>query len=205
MKIIDLTQTIINGMQVYPGDVPPLLQKTHTIEHDSYTNYQLTIGMHTGTHIDGPLHMIDNKQLIAEFHLDCFIGKACIIDIQNEKIFSNIQIVKEKSIGCSIILFYTGFGKYFGTDAYASNYPTINNNVAEFITQLKIKLVGIDSFSPDIAPYQTHKTLLSNGVLIAENLTNLHLLLNETEFEIIALPLKIAADSAPARIIALLK
>jgi len=205
MEIIDLTQTIINDMQVYPGDNPPRLSQSHTIEGNSYTNHKLTFGMHAGTHIDGPWHMVDPKRFISEMPLECFVGKACIIDIQNVRIFSDTQLVKEKSKDCSIILFHTGFGKFFGSDKSLSGYPIIDNNVAQLIADLKIKLIGIDSFSPDITPYPVHKTLLQSGVLIAENLTNLHLLLNKGKFEVIALPLKIEADSAPARIIAIIK
>lgn len=205
MRVIDLTQTIVNNMQVYPGDAPPNLHQTHTTPKDGYSNYQLTIGMHTGTHIDGPMHMLDTTRFVADFPLDNFIGKACIIDISKEKVFSNVPLIKEKSKGCTILLFYTGFGQFFGTDKYLSDYPIVTNEVAEAITESNIKLVALDSLSPDIAPYNVHRTLLRKNVFLAENLTNLHLLLQQRNIEIIALPLNIVADSAPARIVAVIK
>jgi kynurenine formamidase len=204
MNIIDLTQTVTHQMQVYPGDTPPVLRHTHTLAGDGYTNHRLTTEMHVGTHIDGTWHMMDDCRLISGFSIHHFIGKACVIDISREKEFNNSQYVKEKAEGCHIVLFHTGYGKFFGTDKYLAGYPLVGDNVAREMVASGIKLVGIDTFSPDIAPYQTHKTLLGNGVLIAENLANLHLLLSETTFQVIALPLKIAADSAPARVIAIL-
>ena len=63
-------------------------------------------------------------------------------------------------------------------------------------------MVCIDSPSPDRRPFEIHKLLLENNVLIAENLTNLDKLMSANNFEVIALPLKIHADSSPARIIA---
>lgn len=205
MQVIDLTQTIIHHMQVYPGDVPPHLEQTNTTHKDGYTNYQLTISMHTGTHIDGPMHMLNETRFIAELPLNSFIGKACIIDISNVDVFTDVTLVKEKSKGCTIILFYTGYGQFFGTEKYLSGYPVISHEVAKAITETDVKLFGIDSFSPDIAPYQVHKTLLGKPVFIAENLANMHQLLDKEDFEIVALPLKIAADSAPARIVAIVK
>jgi kynurenine formamidase len=205
MKIIDLTHPIIHGMQVFPGDIPPHLRQTHFIGQDGFTDHQLTISMHTGTHIDGMWHMVDNKCFIGDIPIESLIGQACIIDIRKNKLFSDIQLVKEKSNDCSMILFYTGFGQHFGTEKYLTDYPVIDNAVAELITTLKIKMVGVDSLSPDYTPHQLHKTLLSHGILIAENLMNLHLLLNLPRFTIVALPLKINADSAPARIIALVE
>lgn len=203
MKIIDLTHPVIHDMQVYPGDTPPQLRQIHDVNKDGYTDFQLITSMHTGTHIDGMWHMIDSKSFIGDWPLEQFIGSACIIDIHNEKNFTDVQLVKEKSLGCSIILFYTGFGQYFGTKKYLSDYPVIDNIVAELITSLNVKMIGIDSLSPDLPPYPVHKTLLSKGVLIAENLANLHFLMDKPQFKVIALPLKIAADSAPARIVAI--
>src|SRR6266542_2511914 len=178
MPIIDLTQTIIHNMQVYPGDTPPHLTRTNTTQNDGYTNFQLTIGMHTGTHIDGPMHMLNETRFIAELSLDSFIGKACIIDISNVEVFTDVTLVKEKSKGCTIILFYTGFGQFFGTERYLSGYPVISDEVARAITETDIKLICIDSLSPDTTPYQVHKTLLGKHVLIAENLVNVHQLLD---------------------------
>lgn len=204
MRFIDLTQPITNKMLVYPGDKPPTLYQTDYIQKNTYTNFELTTGMHVGTHIDGPSHMIDKTPTIDEIPLEYFVGKACIIDIQNEKEFSDVQKVRKISAGCSILLFHTGRGDQFSTESYFSNYPTISKEVAECISNLAVKMIGIDSCSPDKAPYEVHKILFNKGILIAENLMNLHLLLNEDLFNIVALPLKVATDSAPARVIAII-
>jgi len=55
--------------------------------------------------------------------------------------------------------------------------------------------------SPDHEPFPIHKLLLSNDVLIIENLTNLEKLAGK-EFRIIALPINLQEDAAPARVIA---
>ncbi|MDP4209652.1 MAG: cyclase family protein [Bacteroidota bacterium] len=202
MQIIDLTQTIVHGMQVYPGDEPPSLEQINSLEKDTFTNHRFSTGMHAGTHIDGPWHMVGDKRFIADSPLDYFIGKASVIDIRNTSVFRDASLVKEKASGCSIVLFYTGMGEKFGTPQYLADYPLVGEQIAEVCVEMGIKLLGIDTLSPDVAPHETHKILLGNGVLIAENLCNLHLLLDKNDIEVIALPLKIAADSAPARIIA---
>jgi kynurenine formamidase len=204
MRFIDLTHTIANRMQVYPGEDPPMLYQSHIIDFDGYSNFQITMGMHIGTHIDGPLHMVQDPTMVSDVPLESLIGKGCIIDISNIENFSDYNLVKEKAEGCSILLFYTGYGAYFNTLKYVTDYPVIDEKVAQTIVDIGIKMIGIDTFSPDEPPYNTHKILLSNKVLIAENLTNLDQLLPVKEFTILALPLKIKADSAPARIIAML-
>jgi kynurenine formamidase len=205
MKIIDLSHTIIDQMQVFPDDLPPSLAQTHCIETNGYTDHRLTLGMHTGTHIDGPWHMVDGKQHIANMPLEGFMGKACVVDIRNCDEFDDSQLLRTKAAGCHIVLFYTGYGDFFGSERYVWGYPLLSKRVAQTIVDMGMKLIGVDSFSPDAAPYETHKTLLGAGVVIAENLTNLHLLLDIPDFEVIALPIKIAADSAPARIVAVVR
>ncbi|MFC3748626.1 hypothetical protein [Paenibacillus sp. GCM10012306] len=56
--------------------------------------------------------------------------------------------------------------------------------------------------SPDRFPFEIHKYLLSNDVLILENLTNVDALLGKEKFEVMALPLRIRSDSAISRVIA---
>jgi kynurenine formamidase len=69
----------------------------------------------------------------------------------------------------------------------------------------KVKAVGFDSSSPDRYPYPVHGILFTNGVLIIENLTNLASLKEVVNFKVIALPLKIHADSSIARVIAVVQ
>jgi kynurenine formamidase len=203
MKIIDLSQTIVNRMQVLPGDEPPMLYQTHLLDFDGYTNFHLTIGMHAGTHIDGPWHMVSNKQFISDVPADTFIGKCCVIDIRKLGMLDDCELVKEKASGFQAVLFYTGYGAYFGTPQYLKDYPLISENIARALVEAGVKMFGIDTLSPDIFPHPIHKILLGNGILIAENLTNLDQLLPYKEFTLVALPLKIATDSAPARVVAM--
>jgi kynurenine formamidase len=205
MNIIDLSQTIVNRMQVYPGDEPPMLHQTHTIGFDGYSNYLITTGMHVGTHIDGPAHMLDGKDTINEYKPDSFIGKGCIIDISNIPQFDDSEIVKAKASGYDILLFYTGYGLLYGTYQYLSAYPVISEQVAHTIAEIGIKLVGVDSLSLDMQPFNTHKALFEKNIFIAENLLNLDKLLSCKDFNIIALPLKIRADSALARVVAVVE
>jgi kynurenine formamidase len=63
-------------------------------------------------------------------------------------------------------------------------------------------MVGMDMPSPDKYPFEIHKLLFDNGIYIIENLMNLDKLLGIKKFEVIALPLKIKADSSIARVVA---
>lgn len=200
--IIDLTHTLSDHIQVYPGDDNPSLVKQKDFTRDGYTDYRLTTGMHAGTHIDGPMHLTPDTGFISSLPAASFIGTGCVLNIGDKKIIkwkdSYSDIIGDKDI----VLVNTGHGKYFGTERYLENNPVLDMSFAKELVGRKIKMLGIDLMSPDKHPFIFHKLLLANRILIAENLANLDLLKDFVSFEVIALPLKINADSSPARIIA---
>ena len=93
-------------------------------------------------------------------------------------------------------------GAKYRDRSYFENFPTITEEFAKRVVESKVKIVGMDLPGPDQPPFPIHKALLGNGILIIENLTNLDKLLGVTNFEVIALPAKLHADAAPARVIA---
>jgi len=200
--IIDLTHTLTDRLQVYPGDVSPSLVKHKDFHKNGYSDYMLTTGMHTGTHIDGPMHLTPDTGFISSLPADSFIGKGCVLNIEGKKIIKWKDSYTDIIMGKDIILINTGHGKYFGTERYLGNNPVLDMSFAKELVGRKIKMLGIDLMSPDKHPFIFHKLLLANNILIAENLANLDLLKDFGSFEVIALPLKIKADSSPARIIA---
>jgi len=84
---------------------------------------------------------------------------------------------------------------------YFEEYPAFTEEFAQALVEAQVKMVGMDTPSPDYAPYPIHKLLLSNDILIIENLTNLDKLLNK-QCEIVALPINTETDGALARVIA---
>jgi len=200
--IIDLTHTLSNNLQMYPGDETPALNKQKEFRLDGYTDFRLTTGMHAGTHIDGPMHMTSDEKYISSFPVTSFIGKGCVLNVKNIKIIKWSGAYSDIVKDCDIVLVNTGYGKYFGTERYLQDNPVIDESFAEILIGRKIKMLGIDLMSPDSPPHSIHKMLLAANILIAENLANLDQLENFENFEVTALPLKINSDSSPARIIA---
>lgn len=202
MKFIDLTHTIDSKIPAYPSDSPVDLYQDRQIDKDQYNNFILNTGMHTGTHIDGPMHLTDSKDYIKDIPLDRFIGNACLLDVRYQNVISSKQIFNDDIKENDIVLLYTGFGSEFGNKKYFEEYPVIDKTFAELLIKKKIKMLGIDTPSPDKSPFDAHKLLLKNNILIIENMTNLEKLLFIENFEIIAFPLKIKADSSPVRVAA---
>lgn len=199
-KIIDLTRVIKNEMPVYPGDENTTITQKASIVQEGYNLYSLTTGMHAGTHIDAPLHFLDNYKFIADYPLERFMGRGKLIDVRNKKQISYLQYFNEIIHEGDIVLFYTGYDKYYASPEYYTKHPVITQDLADFLVRRKVKLIGLDTPSPDYEPSPIHKTLLSNNIFIIENLCNLEKLLPYPDFDIIALPLKIKAEASLVRV-----
>jgi len=202
MRYIDLTHTFVADMPVYPGDPIPELVQVARLDKDGYTDYQVKTGLHVGTHLDAPLHMLAGGKKISDFPTDKFFGRGCLIDAREMAQIGAGLLAKSAAKKDNILLILTGCAQKYGQPEYYERYPEIDEDFARRAMALGIKMIGLDSPSPDRPPFPIHKLLLGQEILILENLTNLESLLGVSDFEILALPIKLQADAAPARVVA---
>lgn len=202
MRYIDLTRTVTDGMPVFPGDPPVRLVAAASVAVDGFADHQITAGMHAGTHLDAPAHMLSGAGGIADLPASAFFGRGCLIDARGHAAAGPELLDRACAGPGDIVLVLTGHANCFGSPAYYADYPEISARFAEALVARGVKMLGFDAPSPDRAPYPVHKRLLSQGVLILENLVNLEALIGVTAFDVVALPAKYAADAAPVRAVA---
>ena len=203
MQYIDLTHLFKqNGMPAYHGDPESELKQVSFIGEDDCNSFEVKTGLHVGTHVDAPAHMLQNGKWLDEYPVDRFFGNGVVIDARDrETIGIESLAAKEISKG-DIVLILTGFSAKFEEPEYYLSYPVMTEEFAEKMVEFGVKMVGMDTPSPDKSPYSIHKILLGNDVLIIENLTNLESLLTFPRFEVIALPVRFEAEAAPIRVVA---
>lgn len=200
--IIDLTMPIDEKTPVFPGDPKQEITQNATIEKDGWNEKRLTFNSHFGTHIDAPFHMLANGKKLDELPLEKFIGKAVVIDVRGQKeIAPDLKGVKKDDI----VFFRTDhIKKAYSKDFFKAN-PVITEETAKLLIQKGVKVVGLDSYTPDNDPYKIHKLFFKHDILIIENLINLDKL-KQKRFDCYIMPLKIRrADGAPCRVFALVK
>jgi len=205
MQIIDLTHRFDSDMPVYPGDPHPTLRQIADIQGSGFTDHELHTAMHVGTHIDAPLHMIAEGKYLSEISIQRFVGRGHLIDARKCTKEIPMELLDSKKIEKDdIILVMTGFSKLYKEKEYYESYPELSSAFAEKAVKLGVKMVGMDIPSPDRQPFPVHKILLKNEILIIENLTNLDALISIDRFTVFALPIKLYADAAPSRVIAVI-
>lgn len=201
-RYIDLSRLITDKMPVYPGDAPVCLENTVDIKTHGVANQHLSCGMHIGTHIDSPSHMIEGGKRLTDFPLDTFFAQAVLIDARGRSSI-DVDLLEGKNLKPGqALLICTDWDGFYGRPHYFSSYPAITKEFAQCLIDAQISFIGMDTPSPDYHPYGIHKLLLSHDILIIENLINLKELAQLSAFEVIALPLKIEADGALARVVA---
>jgi kynurenine formamidase len=202
VRWLDLSRPLEDKNPVYPGDPEFILIKESDIKKDGYTLYRIETGNHTGTHIDGPLHILEEGRWLSDFTPESFSGEGVLIDVRGEEIIYPTQEALDRVKPGSIVLFLTGHSAKWNQLDYYKDHPVLSTEYAEALAVKKVKMVGLDNPSVDYAPFLTHKILLGSEILIIEELYQLEALLKIDKFEVYAFPIPYQADSAPARVMA---
>lgn len=201
-KLYDLSHPFSSGMPVYPGDEPVLLERRRSAHTDGYTAYSLQTGLHAGTHLDAPLHFVADGQMVRDLPLERFLGRGFLLDGRGQNPVGYKEEYDTLIRAGDIVLLWTGHSVNWGTDCYYAQHPVLGEELVEFLIQRRIRLLGMDLPSPDGPPFAMHKRLLGAGIPLVENLTNLEQLQHLQSFEVMAFPVKIAAEGCPMRVVA---
>jgi kynurenine formamidase len=212
MKVTDLTQEISPQTKVFPGYPQPHFIQWAKFDVHGYDSEIMFLSTHTGTHIDAPSHFVRNGKSIDQIQVDRFISKALLFKIpkgSNETINISDIINEQQQIEKNdTIIFSTGWEKRINEYNYLSN-PGLSEEVAKLLVSKQVNMIGIDGPSIDVSinpEFPVHKILLSNDILIIENLCNLETFEHCSRFEFMASPLKLReASGSTIRAIAIRK
>ena len=217
-KIIDLTFDLHEGMLTYPAPWHPIVEVTQLgrFSLEGRMSNKVSLGTHTGTHVDAPLHFIENGLSIDKVDLNVLVGPAKVIDMTHKGSYSKITVEDLEKLNVKIekgdrVVIKTGWDKHWQTTEYYKSYPCFTEEAAKWLVDKGVILLGLDTPSPDDPQAKTepgvgspiHTIFLSNNLILCEYMTNLSDL-PENIF-ICALPLKLKnGDAFPARVIAIL-
>ena len=212
MKIVDLSHTISPEMPVYPGTEPPTFTAECTLDNVGFIEKKITLYSHTGTHMDAPAHIIRGARTLDQFSADHFMGKSSVLDMTSTHRptvdIHHIEPYQDLIAKSKFLLLYTGWSRWWGTDAYYQGYPVLSPEAARWIAGFELRGLGVDMISVDPAgasPFTIHEIFLHRNILIIENLTNLQALPN-TDFILSCFPLNIEdADGSPIRAVAIIE
>jgi arylformamidase len=162
---------------------------------------KLTLGVHTGTHLDAPNHF-DVGGGVEALPLSALVGPARVVAVEGRSIDRPDVAALRLSEG-DRVLFKTGnSARCWNTDEFVADYVYVAEPAARHLVEQRVALVGVDYLSiggPNDG-VRTHRALLAAGVCILEGLDLRRV--DPGLYDLIALPLLIpGADGAPARVL----
>ncbi|WP_059171051.1 cyclase family protein [Bacillus sp. FJAT-27445] len=201
MKIHDITAPIFEGMPVYKNK-PEKQPKLETATNAHVTESRLSLDLHTGTHIDAPLHMINEGKTFEMIAIEELVRQCKVFELTQvtDRITANdlvgLDIVKD-----DFVLFKT---KNSFDEEFNFEFIFVAKDAAEQLAEIGIAGVGIDALGIERAQegHPTHKALMGRDIIIIEGLRLKDV--EAGEYIMVAAPLKLqGTDAAPARILLL--
>ena len=203
---IDATATLVpSTTPVYEGDAPTKLDfRKDMRKGDGFTLSVYSLGAHSGTHIDAPMHFVRDGASIDRVPLEPLIGPARVIAIPD-----GVQAIDARELGrhqwqgASRVLFRTrsSIRGWMTSPTFHRDFSYIAPDAAQLLADAGVQLVGIDYISAEQfgapAP-MTHRILLGKGIPIVEGLSLERV--SPGDYDLIVLPMKIGGhEGAPAR------
>jgi len=209
----DLAHVITEELSRAPSFPQPRI--TRLLERPRHTANVTSVDMvvHHGTHVDAPRHLFNDGPSFEEIPLERLYGRGVVWRIHKGPFApitaEDLERATPRMQPGDIVLIDTDWARRINTDEY-EDHAFLTDEAAGWLVRQGAKLLGVDFSSPDLTAHRrpqgfnwpVHNILLSNGVLIAEHVTNYQHLAG-AEIEAMFLGIKVTqGDGAPARVIA---
>ncbi len=190
MKIYDVSMLVKEGMQVYKNspNKQPVFSNHSNFETSSAYETNVKINLHTGTHMDFPLHMLKTGKTSDSLDLHRLITKVKVFDLTHledgitDQDLKNLEIAKD-----DFVLFKT---RNSFEDTFNFSFIYLKESAAKYLASCGISGVGVDGLGVerDQAGHPTHKILMNQEITIIEGLRLSQV--PEGSYMMFALPIK---------------
>jgi arylformamidase len=210
---IDLTWPLSPTVPRLATFPPPRIERIAAIPQQPLNVTEVSMVVHIGTHVDSPRHFYSDGPALDEVPIERFIGTGVVwrIDKPLEALVEpeDFERMSPQVEPGEILVLDTGLARYVGTPDY-ERHAALSVEAADWLVDRQVKLVAVDMPTPELPlhlrrsgfDWPVHHTLLCDGVLIAEQVTNTRSLAGQRA-QFLFLPLNIVgSDGAPARVLA---
>jgi arylformamidase len=200
---IDVSIPLRPGMPRWPGDFPFEISRDKEMSKgDDYNLSRVAMSVHSGTHMDAPLHFIRDGRPMDALPFNAVVGRARIIEIEDEEAIKPDELDRHEIEAGERILFKTvNSSRAWKSDEFYEDFVYISKEGAGYLTMKKVLTVGVDylsvgGFRKDTA--ETHHALLGAGIWVIEGLDLSAV--PAGHYDLICLPLRLTgAEGSPAR------
>jgi arylformamidase len=206
MRVFDISVPNRPGMHSYPGDPEVRIEAYRRIAAGDPVNVSLlTMGSHTGTHVDAPYHFIADGPRLGDVPLDRMVGEALVADLRGRAAIDAAALGAVPLQRGDILLCRTDNSWRWEAPGFQRDFTYLTEDAADALVVRGVRAVGIDYLSIEefgSKDFPVHHRLLGAGVFVIEGLD-----LRTVEpgrYTLVCLPLKFPElDGAPARAVLL--
>lgn len=204
MRIYDVSVPLREGMATYGGTEPGPGLRYHSLMKDgqSANVSELSLGSHTGTHVDSPHHFLDNGIGVDRMPVEHMVGPCYVAEFTGEGHITIEQLEAANiPIGTTRLLAKTTNGRFADDTTFHPEFVGFDDSAADWLAE-RFVLVGIDYMSIErfhSPTHAVHVALLNKGIVIIEGL-DLRAV-SPGEYFMVCAPINVVgADGAPARV-----
>jgi len=202
MKIYDVSMTIHKDVMVWKdkAEKKPILEVVSDFDYAAAYETKLTMNLHTGTHMDFPLHMIKDGQNSDHLDLNKLITVVKVFDLSHLTESIQVEDIKDFNIKTNDFVLFKTRNSY--EDTFNNKFVYLGESAASFLANQHIKGVGVDGLGVerDQAGHPTHKLLFNANAIIIEGLRLKDI--QQGIYMMYALPIKIkGVEALPLSII----
>jgi arylformamidase len=199
VAIHDISVPIRADMPIYAGDPGVVLERASSIAEGGHANVsKLSMGVHTGTHVDAPVHFIEGAPGMEGVPLDALYGPAVVVDATGVVADSLGEAELEGldiPAGAERVLLKTRNSELWA-QPFTRDFIRLDGSGARFLVARGVRTIGLDYLS--IGDHDAHRELLGAGVVPVEGLDLRGI--EPGAYTFVCLPLDlVGSDGAPAR------
>jgi arylformamidase len=201
---IDISRRVTNGIAAWPGSRGFASQTESSIANgDEANGSAIVMDVHVGTHVDSPLHFIENGKTIGEIGLDPFVGAAYVAEILDIDAIGRNELdaaAIPEDVDRLLLRTRNSLDEAYFDGAFIEDFAALSLDGAEWVRDRGLKLIGIDYMSVQryTDSFDTHRLILGAGICILEgcDLRNV----SSGSYDLLCLPLRLDdLEAAPAR------
>ncbi len=183
-------------MAIYPGNPEVKFEQVAPASSSSSALTKITLGSHTGTHIDAPSHIELGGAGAGRYTLEGMNGPAEVIQILTaQRVIGAADLPSTKQP--RVLIKTTNSDG--NVDVFDPDFVALAEDAAEELVKRNISLVGIDapSIKKKGVKDKVHEIFLNAGIVILEGLWLVDV--HAGQYELLCLPLPVDLDGAPVR------
>ena len=150
LQLYELSHVWGHGVPSMPGDDDVKMHRSVKHGQHGVMTHRITMVMHSGTHMNAPIHMIQGGVAVADIPLDSLCGNGVVISVPKKRweliSVEDLENAKPKIERGDFVVIVTGWHhKYSDSLEYWGESPGLSSEAASWLASMEVKLVAVDT------------------------------------------------------------